>query len=168
MGETIVNKVANSGLISLNPEDYFPKEEILLFDLKDHLFMGLILKEKEFREALKNIDWAAYQNKNVAITCTADAIIPLWAYMLVVTYLHPVAKEIYTGSREEMQKHLFLKNISSVDVNEFAGQRVMVKGCGDVNIENFAYAEITKRLLPVAKSIMYGEPCSAVPVYKKK
>lgn len=168
MSETIVNKVDNSGLITLNLEDYHPKEEISVFDLKDHLFMGLILKEKEFREALKNLDWSQYQNKHAAITCSADAIIPLWAYMLVVTYLQPVAKEIFTGTREEMQKHLFLKNISAINAEEFADQRVVVKGCGDVTIENYAYAEITKKLLPKVKSIMYGEPCSTVPVYKRK
>lgn len=168
MSEAIVNKVANSGLIILNLEDYFPKEEILVFDVKEHLFMGLILKEKDFREALKNLDWTGYQNKNVAITCSADVIIPLWAYMLVVTYLQPVAKEVFTGTKEEMHKHLFLKNISSIDINAFTDQRIVVKGCGDVNVESYAYAEITKQLLPVVKSIMYGEPCSTVPVYKKK
>lgn len=168
MSETIVNKVANSGLVSLNLEDYYPKEEIVVFDLKAHLFMGLILKEKDFRENLKNLDWSLYQNKKVAITCTADAIIPLWAYMLVVAYLQPVAKEIFTGTREEMQKHLFLKNIDAINADDFKDQRIVVKGCGDVNIENYAYAEITKKLLPLVKSIMYGEPCSTVPIYKKK
>lgn len=168
MSETIVNKVANSGLVSLNLEDYYPKEEIVVFDFKAHLFMGLILKEKDFRENLKNLDWSLYQNKKVAITCTADAIIPLWAYMLVVTYLQPVAKEIFTGTREEMQKHLFLKNIDAINADDFKDQRIVVKGCGDVNIENYAYAEITKKLLPLVKSIMYGEPCSTVPIYKKK
>lgn len=168
MNDAIVNKVANSGLITLNLEDYYPKEEIVVFDLRDYLFMELILKEKEFREALKNLDWSQYQDKHVAITCSADAIIPLWAYMLAVTYLQPVAKEVFTGTKEEMQKHLFLKNISAINADEFADQRIVVKGCGDVNIENYAYAEITKQLLPVAKSIMYGEPCSTVPIYKKK
>lgn len=168
MADAIVNKVANSGLITLNLEEYYPTEDILLFDLKDHLFMGWILKEKDFREALKNFDWSVYQNKNVALTCSADAIIPLWAYMLVVSYLQPVAKEIFTGTKEEMFKHLFLTSISAIDENNFSDQRIVVKGCGDVNIENYAYAEITKKLLPVVKSIMYGEPCSTVPIYKKK
>lgn len=167
MSEMIVNKIANSGLITIDLEQYLPAEEILVFDLKEYLFMGLILKEKDFREALKNLDWSVYQNKNIAITCSADAIIPSWAYMLVVSYLQPIAKEIYTGTKEEMQKHLFLKNLSAINTNEFADQRIVVKGCGDVNIESFAYAEITKVLLPVVKSIMYGEPCSTVPVYKK-
>lgn len=168
MSEVFVNKVANSGLITLDLENFLPTGETATFDLKDHLFMGLILKEKDFREALKNIDWTAYQNKNVAIVCTVDAIIPVWAYMLLATYLQPVAKEIYLGTGEEMSKHLFLKNIEAINTDEYSDQRIVIKGCGEVPIENFAYAEITKLLRPVAKSIMYGEPCSTVPIYKKK
>lgn len=168
MSEAIVNKVASSGLITLNLEDFLSKEEAMVFDLKDHLFMGLILKEKDFREALKNLDWSVYADKNVAITCSADAIIPLWAYMLVTTYLQPVAHTIYVGTAEELQKHLLLQNISAISVTEYADQRIVVKGCGDIPIGAFAYAEITKVLLPVVKSIMYGEPCSTVPIYKKK
>jgi hypothetical protein len=167
MSEVIINKVANSGLITIDLESYLPSGEIAGFDLKDHLFMGMILKEKDFREALKNLDWSVYQNKYVAIFCTADAIIPLWAYMLVVSYLQPVAMDSYVGTIEEMQKHLFLKNIAAINAGEFTGQRIVVKGCGDVPVGSFAYAEITKILLPVVKSIMYGEPCSTVPVYKK-
>jgi hypothetical protein len=168
MSEVLVNKVANSGIITLDLEKYLPTGEMATFDLKDHLFMGLILKEKDFREALKNLDWAIYQNKNVVIICSVDAIIPVWAYMLVATYLQPVAKDIFTGSEAEMHKHLFLKNLSAIDTTEFNDQRIVIKGCGDVAIEGFAYAEITKLLKPVAKSIMYGEPCSTVPIYKKK
>lgn len=166
MNDAIVNKVASSGLITLDLANYLPSDEITTFDLKDYLFMGLILKEKDFREALKNLDWTVYQDKFVTITCTADAIIPAWAFMLVVTYLRNIAKDIYVGSAAEMQKHLFIKNLSAIDTNEFSGQRIVVKGCGDATIESFAYAEITKVLLPVVKSIMYGEPCSTVPVYK--
>ena len=168
MSEVLVNKVANSGIITLNLEKYVPAGEMTRFDLKDHLFMGLILKEKDFREALKNLDWTIYQNKNVAVICSVDAIIPVWAYMLVVTYLQPVAKDVFAGSEAEMYKHLFLKKLSAIDTTEFTDQRIVVKGCGDITIEGFAYAEITKLLKPVAKSIMYGEPCSTVPIYKKK
>ena len=168
MDETLVNKVANSGLITIDLETFYPKEEIVGFDLKDHLFMGLILKEKEFRDALKNLDLSIYKDKYVALFCSTDAIIPVWAYMLIVSYLKPVAKDIYTGTIEEMQKTLFLKNISAIDSAEYKDQRIVIKGCGDTPIGNFAYAEITKILLPFVKSIMYGEPCSTVPVYKRK
>lgn len=168
MSEVIVNKVAQSGLITLDLEAYLPKGGMITFDLKDHLFMGLILKEKDFREALKNLDWAAYKDKYIAVTCSVDAIIPVWAYMLVANYLQPVAKEIYIGTEAEMNKHLVLKNIAAINLDEYKDQRIVVKGCGEVPIDNYAYAEITKLLTPVAKSIMYGEPCSTVPIYKKK
>src|SRR6478672_3008389 len=148
MSDVIVNKVAESGIITLNLENYIPHEEMASFDLKDHLFMGLILKEKDFREALKNLDWSPYQDKNVAITCSVDAIIPVWAYMLVTTYLQPVAKDVFVGTADEMQKHLFLKNLSSINTGEYTDQRVVIKGCGDVAIEPYAYAEITKVLRP--------------------
>ena len=165
---SVVNKVATSGLITLNLEDYLPSGEIAVFDLKDHLFMGLILKEKDFREALKNMDWTAYQDRNVALTCSADAIIPVWAYMLVATYLQPVARDVYVGNKEELQKHLFLKNIATIDTASFEGQKVVIKGCGDIPVGEFAYSEITKLLRPVVQSLMYGEPCSTVPIYKKR
>ena len=169
MSDEIINKVAESGLVTIDLEKYLPQQEsITVFDLKDFLFMGMILKEKDFREALKGLDWSIYQNKYIAITCSADAIIPAWAHMLVVTYLNGVAKDSFVGTAQEMQKHLLLKNIDAINPNEFTDQRIVIKGCGDVNIESFAYAEITKVLLPVVKSIMYGEPCSTVPVYKKK
>lgn len=168
MSDIIINKVAGSGLVTLDLEKYIPKEEISVFDLKGFLFMGMILKEKEFREALKLLDLEKYRNKNIAIICSADAIIPVWAYMLVVSYLQPVAKEIILGSEKEMHKRLFMKNISSINIKEFSDKRVVIKGCGDTIIEDFAYAEATRILLPAVKSIMYGEPCSTVPVYKKK
>jgi hypothetical protein len=168
MSEVFVNKVAQSGIITLNLEDFLPAE-VITFDLKDHLFMGLILKEKDFREALKNLDWNAYQDKNVAVTCSVDAIIPVWAYMLVATYLQPVAKNVYVGTAAEMTKHLFLLNLNlNLNLNDLAEQRIVVKGCGEVPIGEYAYAEVTRLLRPVAKSIMYGEPCSTVPIYKKK
>lgn len=167
MNEAPVNRVAASGLITLNLEEYLPKEEPAVFDLKDHLFMGLILKEKDFREALKGFDWSVYEAKAVAITCTADAIIPVWAYMLVTAYLQPVAKTVFVGTEEEMHRHLFLQNIAAINTEEFSGQRIVIKGCGEQEVGPFAYAEITRLLLPHVKSIMYGEPCSTVPVYKQ-
>jgi hypothetical protein len=169
MSDEIINKVAESGLVTVDLEKYLPaKEELIVFDLKDFLFMGMILKEKDFREALKQQDWEEYRNKSVAITCSADAIIPVWAYMLVTSYLQPVAKETMVGNEKEMLKATILKNISSINAAEFEGKRVVLKGCGETPIDDFAYAEATRVLLPVAKSIMYGEPCSTVPVYKKK
>ena len=169
MGDEIINKVAESGLVTIDLEKYLPqKEEIAVFDLKDFLFMGMILKEKDFREALKQYDWEKYRNRNVAITCSADAIIPVWAYMLVTSYLQPVAKETLVGTEAEVYKTIFLRNISSINTAEFSDKRIVLKGCGETPIDDFAYAEATRKLLPVAKSIMYGEPCSTVPVYKKK
>lgn len=168
MQESIVNRVAESGIITLNLEDYYPKGEIDVFDLKDHLFMGLILKEKDFRAALLATDWSKYQNKNIAVTCTADAIIPVWAYMLVASYLQPFANEIFFGNKEELIAGVLQKNINAVDANTFADKRIVLKGCGDVKIPESAYLAMTAKLRPYAKSIMYGEPCSTVPVYKKK
>lgn len=167
MEDVIVNKVAESGLITLDLEEYYPKEETAGFDLKNFLFMELILKEKEYREALKNLDWSVYQNKNVCITCSADAVIPMWAYMLAATYLQPVAKEVFFGNEDFLHRTLFLKNLSRINPAEFTDKRVVIKGCGDKNISESAYVEITKLLTPVVKSIMYGEPCSTVPIYKK-
>lgn len=168
MSEPFVNKVSESGLITLDLEKFYPREETALFDLKDYLFMGMILKEKDFRESLKNADWSKYQDKHVALYCSADAIIPVWAWMLAASYLQPVAKEIVMGDEKELHKQLYLKNIDSIDAGEFADKRVVIKGCGETPIADYVYMEITKKLRPVVKSIMYGEPCSTVPVYKKK
>jgi hypothetical protein len=167
MNESLINKVAESGLITIDLEKFYPKTETAVFDLKNYLFMGLILKEKDFREALKKTDWSVYQHKNIALTCTADAIIPVWAWMLTVSYLQPVAKEVVMGDEKELHKALYLKNIEAIDINEFTNQRVVIKGCGETPIADYVYMEITKRLRPVVKSIMYGEPCSTVPVYKR-
>lgn len=168
MSEPFINKVAESGLITLDMEKWYPRGETAVFDMKDYLFMGMILKEKDFREALKNIDWEKYRDKNVAVTCSADAIIPVWAYMLVATYLQPIAKEIVMGDEKELHKTIFLKNLSVIDIKEYTDKKVVIKGCGETPIADYVYMEITKLLRPVVKSIMYGEPCSTVPVYKKK
>jgi hypothetical protein len=167
MSDGILNKVAESSLTELDLEDYYPKGESAVLDIKDYLFMGLILKEKDFREALKNQDFAPYQDKFVAVTCTADAIIPVWAYMLAASYLQPLAKDIVFGDKDFLHKTVFLRNLAKIDVENYKDKRVVVKGCGDLPIGEFAYLEITKLLRPVAKSIMYGEPCSTVPIFKK-
>lgn len=168
MEEGIVNKVAQSALVTLDLEKFYPEEELVTFDVKDYLFMELILKEKEYRETLKNLDWSIYKNKNVAITCSVDAIIPLWAYMLAVTYLEPFAKDIIFGTADEVFNILFLRKLQQIDAKEYEDKRVVVKGCGDKQIPAAAFVEITKILRPVVKSIMYGEPCSTVPIFKKK
>jgi hypothetical protein len=168
MSDPIINKVAESGLITLDPEKFYPRELTAMFDLKDFLFMGMILKEKDYRDQLKNHNWEIYKDKYVGVYCSADAIIPVWAYMLAATYLEPLAKDVIMGDEKELHRHLFLKNLSAINIDEFADKRVVIKGCGETPIGEFVYMELTKLLRPVAKSIMYGEPCSTVPVYKKK
>ena len=167
MEDVITNKVAESGLITLDLEEYYPKQQTVVFDLKEYLFMGLILKEKEYRETLKKTDWEIYQNKNVCITCSADAVIPMWAYMLATTYLQPIANEVIYGDESFLHNYLFLKNLSKIEVYDYTDKRVVIKGCGDKNLSEAAYVEITRLLRPVVKSIMYGEPCSTVPIYKQ-
>jgi len=167
--EAIVNKVAESGLITLNLEDLLPDaNDIAVFDLKPFLFKEMILREKDFREALKNIDQTTYKDKHVAITCSADAIIPMWAYMLTASLLEPEAAGIFYGTEAALRTHLLLQNFENLPVNEYQDARIVVKGCGDVAIPESAYVAITAKLRPVVKSIMYGEPCSTVPVYKRK
>lgn len=168
MAEEIINRVAASALEELNLENYFPRQEVVTFDLKPFLFMELILKEKEFREKLQNTDWSVYQGRIVAVTCTTDAIIPVWAYMLVASNLQPFAAAIVFGDEQTALKEVFLKNLSAIDLNEFADKRVVVKGCGNLPVGEYAYLEITNKLRPIAKSIMYGEACSTVPIFKKK
>ncbi len=168
MSDIIVNKVAESGLITLDLENYLPVTAVVPFDLKPFLFRELILKEKDFREAMKNLDWNQYAGKAVAVFCSADAVIPVWAYMLVTSNLQPVAETVFLGSVAELEKQLFLESLRNIDLAAFEDQRIVVKGCGDKHIGEYAYLEITRLLRPVAKSIMYGEPCSTVPVYKKR
>ena len=163
-----VNKVAESGLITIDLENWYPKGEIVVLDLKDYLFMGMIVKEKEFRDSLKNTDWEIYRNKMVSVICSADAIIPSWAFMLVASYLQPVCKELALATPDEMRKQVFLRNIQSINSMDYKDQRVIIKGCGDTPIGDFAYLEITRILRPVVRSLMYGEPCSTVPVFKKQ
>jgi len=168
VSEEIINKVAQSGLYTLDLEEYYPREEIVVFDVKPLLFMEMILKEKEFRAALQAVDWSLYQDKIVAVVCTADAIIPSWAYMLIAVAAQPYVKDIVLGDRATALREAFLANLRAIDTSELDDKRVVVKGCGDLQVDGFAYLEIARRLRPVVKSIMYGEACSNVPVYKKK
>jgi Protein of unknown function (DUF2480) len=165
--QPLVNRVASSGLVTLKLEEFFPKEAMASFDLKDYLFMGLILKEKDFREALATHDWEQYTGKNLAVFCSADAIIPVWAYMLVTAYAEPFASDIFQGTADEFYKHIFQKALDEVDAAQYAGQRIVIKGCSDHPVPPSAYVELTRKLRPHAQSIMFGEPCSTVPIYKK-
>jgi len=168
MENVIINKVTESALTTIDLEEYYPKGETAVFDLKDHLFMGLILKEKDFRAALQTFDWEIFRGKYVAVTCSADAIIPMWAYMLVTSNVQPVAKDVVYGEEKDILNRILLKNLATIKGEEYTDKRVVVKGCGDVAIPEAAYVEITARLRPYVKSIMYGEPCSTVPIFKKK
>ena len=163
----LVNRIAASGLITLKPEDFWPKEDIICFDIKDYLFKGLILREKEYRTALEHFNWKDIQDKVLCVFCSSDAIIPVWAYMLVARYASGKAKDIFQGSPEEYIKSHYSRIIRDLDLGEYQDKRIVIKGCGDKNVPESAYLDLTARLLTVAKSIMYGEPCSTVPVYKK-
>lgn len=163
----LVNRVANSGLITINLEDFFPKEEVLVFDLKDYLFMELILKEKDFRTALKEHDWEQYSGKNLVVFCSTDAIIPVWAFMLVAAHAEPFAKEIFQGNQEEFYKLAFQKALTDFDGSQHEQKRIVIKGCSNKPVPPSAYVELTKKLRPFAQSIMYGEPCSTVPIFKR-
>jgi len=166
MSEEIVNKVSQSALLTLDLELFYPDENIRIFDLKPFLFMELILKEKDFRAALVNTDWTLYKDEIVGIHCSADAVIPVWAYMLVTSYLQPVAKEIMMGDEAAVLRQLITNRIRAIDPTPYKDKRVVIKGCGEKPIGDYAYLEITRLLRPVVKSIMYGEPCSTVPVFK--
>lgn len=166
--ETIVNKVAQSGLITVDLAHYAPQQDIQIFDIKDNLFHGLILKEKDFRDFIKNNDWSKYADTHVGIICSTDAIVPTWAYMLLSTKLTPIAASVHFGDAETVRGNLFRDALFNLDYARFEDQRVVVKGCGDVPIPTEAFVTFTGKLTQIAKSVMYGEPCSTVPVFKRK
>lgn len=166
--ETIVNKVADSGIITLDLAPYVHTNDVMDFDLKPFLFREMILKEKDYRAALQEHDWQQYGGKHVALHCSADAIIPVWAYMLATSYLQPVAASVYYSTPEELAKVLINNRINEIDTLEYTGKRVVLKGCGDIPVPEIAYVAATNHLRPVVKSLMYGEPCSTVPIYKNK
>jgi hypothetical protein len=165
--QPLVNRVANSRLSTIDLETLYPAGEIVPFDLKGYLFMELILKEKDFREALNALDWAQYSGKNLAVYCSSDAIIPMWAYMLVATHATPFVNDIALCTPEQFVEIAFQKKINALNISDYEGERVVVKGCSDKPVPASAYLEITRRLQPVAQSIMFGEPCSTVPVFKR-
>ena len=166
--DIIVNRVANSGLVSFNLEDYYHNGERVIYDIKQHLFMELILKEKDFREFLKSNDWSVFTDKNVAITCSADAIVPTWAYMLLAVYLEKYANCVVFGTLHDLEKQLYLNALQSIDFEQFRDARVVVKGCSKVEVPTAIYVELTNRLKPIVKNLMFGEPCSTVPLYKQR
>ena len=163
----LVNRVAASGLITINLEEFFPEGELVLFDLKDYLYMELVLKEKEYRAALKDHDWAHYKDKNLAVYCSSDAIIPVWAFMLVAAYAEPFAKEIFYGDADSFYRSSFYRALDNLDASQYEQKRIVIKGCSEKPVPAAAYVELTRKLRPYAQSIMYGEPCSTVPIFKR-
>jgi Protein of unknown function (DUF2480) len=167
MENEIVNKVSQSGIVTIDLEAFYPLGERILFDIKPLLFQELMLREKDFREFIKNEDWTKYKDKYVALICSADAIVPTWAYMLLATQLAPVAKKVVFGNLEVLETVLYNDILNQLDISEYTDARIVIKGCGNLPVPIAAYVLITNLLRPVAKSIMYGEPCSTVPLYKK-
>ena len=163
----IVNRVANSGLVTLDLEAYYHPGARVLFDVKPMLYRELILKEKDFRQLLKEHDWSVYQGKNVAVTCTADAIVPTWAFMLVALHLEPYANMIVYGGLEVLENRLFQEALSKIEAEDFRDGKVVIKGCSKYPVPTYAYVEIARKLRPVVASLMFGEACSTVPLYKK-
>lgn len=166
--EEIVNKVAASGLVTLDLEEYYDDRPRVVYDLKDNLFQGMILREKDFRNFLKEHDWSAYEGKNVAIICSEDAIVPTWAYMLLALHLEPHAYHVVFGDEEKLIEKLFYDALARINPEDFRDKRVVVKGCSKHPVPVSAYVEITRLLKPVVRSLMFGEPCSTVPLYKRK
>ncbi|MFN0030899.1 MAG: DUF2480 family protein [Flavobacteriales bacterium] len=165
--EEILNKVAASGLITIDLEEIYPEGERVLLDIKDQLWQGLALREKDFREWTKANDWSVYQNKFVAVTCTLDAIIPNWAFMLIASKLEGIAKRTVFGKLETLEVVLFNELIAQLHVEEYRDKRLVIKGCSDKPVPTSAYVELVNKLQPIAKNIMFGEPCSTVPVFKR-
>ena len=168
MSDEIINRVANSKLITLNLEDYYPKGNRVLFDIKDWLFEGFVLREKDFRTQIDKFDWSQFQDTYVALTCSSDAIIPGWAYMLLSIQLEPYAKKIIIGNLETLETSIYQDVLNSLDVSEYKDKPIIIKGCSNKPVPQNAYIMLATKLKPVAKSIMYGEACSSVPLFKKK
>lgn len=166
--DQIINKVANSGLITIDLNDFLKDETIVSLDIKDQLWQELVLKEKDFREYIRNHPWENYLNKNVAVFCSADAIIPTWAFMLLSSALQPFARNVFFGDENALREKLILQKINLLPAEKFLDARVIVKGCSDFELSPEVYMQMVIKLQPLVKSLMFGEPCSTVPVYKKK
>ena len=168
MEDEIINRVANSALVTINLEDYYPKGQRVLFDIKDWLYEGFVLREKDFRNQVAEYDWSQYQNCYVALTCSSDAIIPGWAFMLISLQLESVAKKTVIGNLEALETSIYQDVLNTLDVSEFADKPLIIKGCSKKPVPQNAYIMLASKLKPIAKSIMYGEACSSVPLFKKK
>lgn len=168
MSEEIINKVAQSKLVTFDLEDYYPKGERVVLDIKDWLFEGFILREKEFRSHIKAHNWEQYKDAYVALTCSTDAIVPGWAYMLVTTKLQPFVVRTVLGNLEDLETSIYQSIIEGIDVSDYKDKPVIIKGCSHKPVPPNAYLMLTAKLLPIAKSVMYGEACSSVPLYKRK
>ncbi len=165
--DTIINRVTGSALVSIDLEDLYHPGKRILYDLKDNLFEGIVLKEKDFRDFIRTHDWTQYSQNNIAIICSVDAIIPTWAYMLLVTKMEPFANMIVLGNLQDLENALFKEALDKLDIEAYRNRKVVIKGCSGKPVPEYAYVELTRKLLPLAASIMFGEPCSTVPVYKK-
>ncbi len=165
--EKLINRIANSGLITINLESYYPKAEISVLDIKPFLFKELILKEKDFRGFLKEIDWSSYKGHILCVYCSSDAIIPVWAFMLISTMAAPHSQEVYLGTQDDFLREYYNKELRSMDYSPYHQQRIVIKGCSEKPVPASAYATISELLQPHAQSIMYGEPCSTVPIFKR-
>ena len=168
MAEEIINKVSQSSLVTIYLEDHYPKGERVLVDIKDQLYKGIALKEKDFRAYIKETDWSVYQDKYVALSCSVDAIIPVWAFMLLTSEIEPYAKKVVLGTLADLESNLFQGIVEGIDVREYQDAKVVIKGCGQLPVPDSAYVAIIEKLQPIASSIMYGEACSTVPLYKRK
>lgn len=167
MDKPLINRVAQSSIHTFNLENYYPKQEFISFDLKDYLFQGLILREKDFRNALKEYNWEKVNGKIVLVYCSSDAIIPVWAYMLVASHAKNAAEKVFIGNRDEFLKHHYYSVLNEIDYSTFDEARVVIKGCSDKPVPPSAYAFLTEKLQSFAQSVMYGEPCSTVPIFKR-
>lgn len=168
MPEEIINRVANSKLITFNLEDYYQEGKRVNLDIREWLYEGFVLREKDFREKARNYDWSQYKDCYVALNCSSDAIIPGWAYMLLATCLNPFAKKVVTGSLEDLENLLYSQVLENLDVSPFKDKPVIVKGCSTKPVPMNAYLQLIEKLQPVVKSLMYGEACSSVPLFKKR